>query len=65
MEVIVYILYERGPDGEYRAKWRADGGLYLFREPVLADQIARAFRRDGLDVVALSFDLAAECPNLS
>lgn len=64
MEVIVYILYERGPDGEYHAKWRADGGLYLFRESVLADQIARAFRRGGLDVVALSFDLAAETPNL-
>lgn len=65
MGFIVYILYERGADDEYRAKRREDGGLYLFREATLADQIARAFRRGGQDVAAISFDLAAEYPNLS
>lgn len=64
MDVMVYILYERGPDGEYHAKRRADGGVYLFHEAIFADQVARAFCRGGLDVVALSFDLAAEVPNL-
>lgn len=65
MGFIVYILYERGADGEYRVMRREDGGLYLFREATLADKIARAFRRGGQDVAAISFDLAAECPNLS
>ena len=65
MGFIVYILYERGAGGEYRAMRREDGGLYLFREAAIADQIARAFRRGGRDVAAISFDLAAECPNLS
>lgn len=42
MGFIVYILYERGADGEYRVMRREDGGLYLFREATLADKIARA-----------------------
>lgn len=65
MGFIVYILYERGADGEYRAMRREDGGLYLFREAAMADQIARAFRRGGRDVAAVSFDLATEYPNLN
>lgn len=65
MAYIVYILVEYGEAGKPTMMRRADGGIYLFREGILAGQIARAFRRGGRNVGVVSFDLTTETPNLN
>ena len=64
MAYMVYILVECDDTGKPAMMRRSDGGIYLFREGILAGQIARAFRRGGRKVGVVSFDLQTETPNL-
>lgn len=64
MGYMVYILVEYNDFGHPVMMRRADGGVYLFRDELLAGQIARAFQRGGRNVGVVSVDLTTEVPNM-